>query len=230
MKKLGLIGGLGPASTIEYYEKIVYIFKNSREDEYYPRILINSLNMEEFIRQLDFEQYDMIEEILLKEIYNLKNAGAEIIAIASNTAHVVINKLNENSPLPIISIMDCVIDELVRNDYKNALLLGTSFTLTHDFYINKLEENGINTLIPNSNDIQKIQEIIYPNLENGVILPYTKEELIKIINKISNENKIDCIVFACCELNLLISNEDINIPIVDSTNSHIKKIVKEISL
>ena len=101
--------------------------------------------------------------------------------------------------------------------------------MTHDFYIKKLEENGLKCIIPNSEDIQKIHEIIYPNLENGIILPYKKEDYIKIINKIIENNDIDCLLLAFCELNLLINEEDIKIPIIDSENVHIKRILKEIS-
>ena len=217
MKTLGLIGGLGPASTVNYYEKIVYTFKNTREDEYYPHILISSLNMEKFIRQLDFEDYNQVENILLEEIESLEKAGADIIAIASNTN------------IPIISIIDCVIDEIIKNDYKKVLLTGTSFTMTHDFYIKKLEEMGLECIVPNSEDIQKIHEIIYPNLENGIVLPYKREDYIKIINKIVENNDIDCLLLACCELNLLIDGDDMKIPIMDSEDIHIKRILKEIS-
>lgn len=229
MKTLGLIGGLGPASTVNYYEKIVYTFKNTREDEYYPHILISSLNMEKFIRQLDFEDYNQVENILLEEIESLEKAGADIIAIASNTAHVVIDNLKKDSNIPIISIIDCVIDEIIKNDYKKVLLTGTSFTMTHDFYIKKLEERGLECIVPNSEDIQKIHEIIYPNLENGIVLPYKREDYIKIINKIVENNDIDCLLLACCELNLLIDEDDIKIPIMDSEDIHIKRILKEIS-
>ncbi|OWT32475.1 hypothetical protein BGI41_07470 [Methanobrevibacter sp. 87.7] len=229
MKTLGLIGGIGPASTVKYYENIVYTFKNTREDEYYPHILISSLNMEEFIRQLDFEDYNQVEKILLKEINNLENAGADIIAIASNTAHVVIDELKQDSNIPIISIINCIINEIIKKDYKKVLITGTSFIMTHDFYIKKLEENGIRCIIPNSNDIQKIHEIIYPNLENGIVLPYKKEDYINIINKITENEDIDCLLLACNELNLLINDDDINIPIIDSSKIHIKRILKEIT-
>jgi aspartate racemase len=229
MKTLGIIGGIGPLSTIEYYKHIIEKFKDSRVDDYYPHILIESLNMAEVMEQLDFENYDKVKEILLKSIRNLEAAGADIIAIASSSCHILIDDIRLKSNLPIISIVDCVYDKLVENEYRRVLLIGNSFTLTHNIYQKKFSKYPIKTIVPDSMDIQRIQEAIYPNLENGIIIPYKKEEINNIIqNIIANEKDIDCLVIGSCELNMLIKDEDTAIPIVDSTKVHIDRIVKEI--
>lgn len=229
MKTLGIIGGIGPLSTIEYYKQIIEKFKDSRVDDYYPHILIESLNMAEVMEQLDFENYDKVKEILLKSIRNLEAAGADIIVIASSSCHILIDDICLKSNLPIISIVDCVYDKLVENEYRRVLLIGNSFTLTHNIYQKKFSKYPIKTIVPDSMDIQRIQEAIYPNLENGIIIPYKKEEINNIIqNIIDNEEDIDCLVIGSCELNMLIKDEDIAIPIVDGTKVHIDRIVKEI--
>lgn len=229
MKTLGIIGGIGPISTIKYYKQIIEEFKNSRFDEYYPHILIESLNMEEVIEQIDYENFTQVEKILLKSIRNLESAGAEIIVIASSTCHIVIDDLIKKSPLPIINILDCVYDKVVRNNYRKVLLIGNSFTLTHNIYQERLGRYKIKSIIPDSMDIQEIQEIIYPNLENGIILPDKKEKILKIIKKtIKEERDIDCLIITSTELSLIIDEEEIPIPVIDSANVHINKIVNEI--
>ncbi len=226
-KKVGIIGGLGYTSTLEYYRNIIEESLLYTKSDEYPELVITSLNMTEIMTMLENESYEQLTLCLCKNIQDLENAGADFAVIASNTPHIVFDKLSQISPLPLISIVDVTAEAILRCGYKNVLLTGTKFTMKNQFYKKALESHGIKCTVPNDIDIEKIQDIIFPELENGIINQEKKQDFITLCEKyISDE--VQAVVLGCTELPLLIQNTDLNFPIINTMKLHIEAIVHKI--
>ena len=180
MKKIGLVGGIGPASTVEYYLGIIKKCRIEQRGNVYPEIVIDSVNMLSHDKVLAENDYDKLAHYLLRSLSNLKAAGAELAAITANTEHIVWNMVHSKFPLPVISIVEATIREIKRKGFKNVLVFGTMFTLKSRLYENALNNQGITAIIPSGNDRSTIDSLIYPNLENGIIIPADKQEELEL--------------------------------------------------
>jgi len=225
-KVVGIIGGLGPASTIDYYKEIIREYKKHSND--YPEIIIYSLNMVEIMDYLALSDYDSLIKKIAEAINQMKKAGADFVAISSNTPHVVFNEIRKSSNLPLISIIESNVNETRKNGFTKVLLIGTSFTMKADFYRNGFANANIGCVVPNDYEKEAIHNIIFPNLENGIVIPEDKEKLIKIIEKINCREKIDAVILACTELPLMIQKDNLKIPTVNTTKVHINEIVNKL--
>ena len=153
MKKIGLVGGIGPASTVEYYLGLIQKSLNEQNNSIYPEIVIDSVNMLKHDVALENSDYSVLGEYLLSSLSNLKAAGAEIAAITANTEHIVWDRICNNFPLPVISIVEETIKELKRLRFKKALIFGTESTLRSGLYEKALTANGIKAVIPSNAEI-----------------------------------------------------------------------------
>lgn len=226
-KKVGIIGGLGYASTLEYYRGIVeesVRYTNSNE---YPELVITSLNMTEIVALIEKQSFEQLTQRLCKAVQELKNAGADFAVIASNTPHVVFDRLSEISVLPLISIVNVAVDAVLRCGYKNILLTGTAFTMKNGFYKNRLENHGIKCSVPNELDIEVINNIIFPDLENGIITQEHKQKFTALCEKYVAAG-VQAVILGCTELPLLIQDGDISVPIINTMKLHVDAVVREI--
>ena len=226
MKKIGLVGGIGPASTVEYYLGIIKKCRIEQRGNVYPEIVIDSVNMLQHDKALAENDYDKLAQYLLRSLSNLKAAGAELAAITANTEHIVWNMVHSKFPLPVISIVEATIREIKRKGFKNVLVFGTMFTLKSRLYENALNNQGITAIIPFGNDISTIDSLIYPNMENGIIIPADKQKLIKMAEKYISEKNADSILLGCTELPLAITYCDVSVPILNTTEIHINEIYR----
>ena len=226
MKKIGLVGGIGPASTIEYYLGIIQKSLNEQNNSVYPEIVIDSVNMLKHDVALENGDYSVLGEYLLSSLTNLKAAGAEIAAITANTEHIVWDRICNNFPLPVISIVEETVKELKRLRFKKALIFGTESTLRSGLYEKALTANGIKAVIPSNAEISLLGKLIYPNLENGIVIPSDKEKMIALANKYIEKENVDALILACTELPLAIKPGDVNVPIVNTLQVHINAICK----
>ena len=226
MKKIGIIGGIGPASTVEYYKGIIDGYKKINDGNY-PRLFINSINMTEMLDCLADNNYDKLINLLSNEINKLEIVGADYIAIACNIAHCVIDELIKKSTVPIISIVEETCKYAKNNNLKKVLLTGTKFTMEKDFYKKSFEKNNIECIVPDENERTIIQNIIFPNLENGMKFVEDKKAFMKICNKIIKKENIDGVVLGCTELPLLINQRDFGISVLDTMEIHIKSILEK---
>lgn len=225
---LGMIGGLGPASTVDYYKKIIEKYRNITGKDEYPPIIINSLNMTEILNHIELTEYEILAEKLLENIAQLEKSGATIGVISSNTPHIIFNQLKKESSIPLISIVTSTVEEAKDKGYKRLLLTGTIFTMNNDFYQKEFEKENIKCISPSGEDKQAIHEIIFPNLENGNVIEEDKSKFKKIVEKIIFEEDIDGIILGCTELPLMIKEGDLSKPILDTTEIHIDKILESI--
>ncbi len=171
--------------------------------------------------------YDKLAQYLLRSLSNLKAAGAELAAITANTEHIVWNMVHSKFPLPVISIVEATIREIKRKGFKNVLVFGTMFTLKSRLYENALNNQGITAIIPSGNDISTIDSLIYPNMENGIIIPADKQKLVKMAEKYISEKNADSILLGCTELPLAITYCDVSVPILNTTEIHINEIYRK---
>ena len=224
MKKIGLVGGIGPASTIEYYTGLIQKCQKELGENVYPEIVIDSVNMTVHDEAFRRKDYDKLCEYLLESLSNLKAAGAEIAAITANTEHIVWDMLLDKIPLPVISIVEAVVNTIKVGKFKRVLVFGTEFTLQSGLYEKALQKEEIISIIPTDEDIALIGKLIYPNLENGIVVEADKKQLIDLAEKYIREKKADAMLLGCTELPLAIKEGDISVPILNTTKIHIDEI------
>ncbi len=222
--KFGIIGGIGPASTIDYYNGIVTKYLD--ELATYPSLVIDSINMTEIVGCFSQSDYNGVCQLLVSAIENLKNAGACYAAIASNTPHIVFDQLKDQSPLPLISIVEETCKCVIENNYKSVLILGTGFTMKSGMYENALLKHNISAFVPSAEDIENLHNIIFPNLENGIVLPEDKKKMVAISEHYISKYNIDAVILGCTEIPLMIHENDLSVPTINTTKVHIEAIAR----
>ena len=223
MKKIGLMGGLGPASTIEYYTGLVDLAL-SQNNNAYPKIIIDSVDMAEHTKYFNECNYDKIAGLIIESLNVLKGGGAQIAAITANTEHIVWDIIKERLPLETISIVDAVIDECLVKEYKRVVVFATEWTLRSGMYSDKLLQAGIVPVVPCDEDITALGKLIYPNLENGIVIPEDKVKMTVLAEKYIVLGNADALLLGCTEIPLMIKDRDVSVPVIDSTKIHIKAI------
>ena len=218
-EKFGIVGGIGPASTLDYYSGLISRFRSRYEA--YPEIAIESIDMTRMLGSFQRADYDAVCEQIVGALISLKNAGAECAAIASNTPHILFDRIREKSPLPLISIVDAACDYIEAKGYRNVLVLGTGFTMRSGMYEAVLQRRGIRATAPGEADIDSLHAIIFPNLEDGIVIPEDKVKMIEISERYIAEEKIDAVILGCTEIPLMIGEGDLSVPIVNATEIHI---------
>lgn len=206
----------------------VLIDKTQREQgqTVYPEIVIDSVNMTLHDRALVEKDYDRLADYLIESIENLRAAGAEIAAITANTEHIIWDMVCQRFTLPVVSVVDATINEIKKNGYKRVLVFGTVFTLKSGLYDNALEKNEITAIIPTDNDAELIGNLIYPNLENGIVIPEDRQKLIDIAEQYIAKYNADAMLLGCTELPLAIKPGDVSVPVLNTTLIHIEEIYK----
>jgi aspartate racemase len=228
MKKLGIVGGLGPVSTMDYYSGIIQGVRARTGDGNYPKIVIDSVNMTELLSYLYRKDWDSLTSVLVGSINYLANAGAELAAIASNTPHIVFDRVQKQSVLPLISIVDATCTYAQSKGCQKVLIIGTAFTMRSGLYAEAFEKYGITAIVPSENEQSIIHGIIFPNLEDGIVVPEDKLKMLEIINGLLMEQQADAVALACTELPLMIKDGDIDALILNTTQIHIETIVHSI--
>lgn len=226
MKTIGIIGGMSYESSIHYYERINKQVNNLEGDLTCARLIIYNVNFEEIRKLMLNNKWDEIGEELAKIAKILENAGADYIAIATNTMHKLASYIEKQINIPLIHIADCVAEKCKNNKAYNVGLLGTRYTMVENFLKNKLEENDLIVSTPiESEYITEIDRIIFDELCKGEIKEESKQYFIDVINTMIKENGIEGIILGCTEIEMLVKENDISIPIFDTTQAHIDSIV-----
>ncbi|MBN1407665.1 MAG: amino acid racemase [Calditrichaceae bacterium] len=226
MKKIGIIGGLGPESTLDYYKGIIDAFKADYEQTGYPEICIESVDLKTFVGYANNDEWDKVIRILAEKSERLKNIGCEFGVIASNTPHRVFNKIAKKTTLPLISIVETTCYYASILGLKKLCLLGTRFTMSSDFYQKVFEKKGIELVVPDKDEQDYIQEKLFSEIEFGIIRAETRHGLLKIYERILQDDQVEGLVLGCTELPLIIKPEHIEGAYIDPVAIHIEKIVE----
>jgi len=227
MKTIGIIGGIGPESTIDYYRKIIAAYCEYDVNSNFPKIIINSINMSEMLKLLGADRFDEIADNLVVEFGKLAAAGADFGLLASNTPHIIFDRVRKSSPLPLISIVEATCDKVKEIDLQRVALFGTKFTMNGGFYDQVFSQHNIQVFIPNDIDQNFIHEKYLEELVKGNIQADTKSELLAIASKMKREHDIQGLILGGTELSLILQNGDApGIHIIDTTDAHVESILE----
>ena len=228
MKTLGIIGGVGPESTIDYYKNIIALYRERKPDGHYPQFVINSIDLQKGIDFLEANDLAGMTDFLLSEIAKLPRAGAEFGIIAANTPHIVFDEVRARSPIPFISIVEASCDYAKSRNFKRLALFGTRYTMQADFYQKVFRRGGIELVVPEPKDQDYIHEKYFAELVPGVFLPETRQNLLAIVDRMKANNAIDGVLLAGTELALILRDESHNgIALLDTGKIHCQAAVNE---
>ena len=219
LKTIGLIGGMSWESTATYYKIINETVKEKLGGLHSAKCILYSVDFQEIEECQANGNWEKSGEILGEAAYNLEKAGADFIVICTNTMHKVVNQIKEKISIPILHIAEMTAEKILEKGLKNIALLGTKYTMEQDFYKSKLIEKGINVIIPDKNDIEIINEVIYDELCLGTINSDSKKKFLEIVDKLRNKGA-EGIILGCTEIGLLIKNEDTDVPLFDTAIIH----------
>lgn len=230
MKIAGIIGGIGPGSTIEYYRLAVALYRERTRDGSYPPLLINSIDL---TRMLDLIARNQLKEVtgyLGAEVERLARAGADFAALASNTPHVVFEALRLASPIPLLSIVEATRDAAKAQGLARLGLFGTRFTMQGRFYPDVLAAAGISVVLPSLEEQVYIHEKYLSELVNGVFLPETRSRLFAIAKRMKSDDGIDGLILGGTELPLILREapQGMRVCFLDTASIHVERIVTEL--
>lgn len=223
MKTIGLIGGTGWVSSVEYYRLINEGINKRLGDLEFARCILYSLNFGDIVRLQKGDKenvYQLLEETALK----LTNAGSEALVLCANTMHQFYNRLKENIDVPIIHIAKATAAEIKKKEFSKVGLLGTLQTMEGDFYSSVLEEDGIETVIPDKASRDYINSIIFSELFQLEFKPETRKMFLDIMDGLKQKGA-EGIILGCTEIPLLIKQEHTNLFLFDTLKIHANAIV-----
>ncbi len=224
---MGLIGGMSWESSLEYYRIINEAVKEKLGGHHSADCLMYSLDFGP-VKDLQFKgNWDKLSDMMIEAGLRLKNGGAEQITICTNTMHMMADAVEQATALPVIHIADTAAEAIKTKNISKVLLLGTRFTMEEDFYKGRLaKKHGIEVLIPDPDDVDIVNDIIYNELVLGSILEESKKEYIRIIEKMVSRGSRG-VILGCTEIPLLIKQEDCSVPVFDTTTIHAIKTVEK---
>jgi len=226
MKTIGIIGGLGPESTVDYYKEIIAAFNAKYVEMAYPEIIIYSANLNELMKFVETKNWSRLSEWLLKKISSIHRAGAEFAVIASNTPHIVFDEIKSKSPISLLSIIEETCNKAQEMDLKNIGLMGTKLTMEADFYKKPFISKGISVVVPSEEEQQLIHHKLFSEIELGIFKDSTREELLAIAKRMVDEEGIDALILGCTELPLILTESKYGIPFLNTTAIHCESIIK----
>ena len=226
MKTIGIIGGLGPESTVYYYKEIIAAFNAKYVEMAYPEIIIYSANLNELMKFVETKNWSRLSEWLLKKISSIHRAGAEFAVIASNTPHIVFDEIKSKSPISLLSIIEETCNKAQEMDLKNIGLMGTKLTMEADFYKKPFISKGISVAVPSEEEQQLIHHKLFSEIELGIFKDSTREELLAIAKRMVDEERIDSLILGCTELPLILTKSKYGIPFLNTSAIHCESIIK----
>lgn len=228
LKKIGLLGGLSPESTVEYYRIINSEVRKVLGGCSSAELIIESFNFREIETMQFQDKWYELGEKLSDAAKNLENCGAEYIVICTNLMHKVAPQVQENISVPLIHMVDSVAKEIKKQKITKVGLLGTIFTMEEDFYSAKLlNDYDIETIIPDKEDRLEISRVIYEELCCGIIKEESKQKYLEVIDKMKSKGA-QGVILGCTEIPLMVKSEDMDIPLFNTTKIHAMSVVEKI--
>jgi aspartate racemase len=219
MKKIGLIGGITPESTILYYRILNELNSGFLGETHSAEVIINSFDFGKISQLQKESSWDLLDEMMANAGKSLENAGANCIIICANTMHLCIDAVRKKVTIPVIHIAEATAKSILKKQLKKVALLGTKYTMEKDFFIDILASFGIETMIPNLEERDLIHRVIYDELSRGYLNPVSKEKYLEIINRLVKSGA-EGVILGCTEIPLLIQQQDVSVPVFDTTEIH----------
>lgn len=219
MKTIGLIGGMSWESTVTYYKIVNETVKKELGGLHSAKVLLYSVDFSEIEKCQADGDWDKSAAILSAAAKNLENAGADFIVICTNTMHKVVPQIQNSITIPVIHIAEATADELKYHNITKVALLGTKYTMTQDFYKDKLMNAGITVLIPDEEEIELVNDVIYNELCLGIISEASKDKYLSIIQGLAKQGA-QGVILGCTEIGLLIHQKDVELPVFDTAQIH----------
>jgi aspartate racemase len=228
MKTLGIIGGLGPESTLDYYQRIIALYRERTGDGHYPEFVVVSIDLRKGLDFMDANNLSGMADYLLEGIGKLARAGADFGIISANTPHIVFDEVASGSPIPLISIVEATRAAAKVKNLKRLALFGTRYTMQSNFYPKVFSREGIELLLPHQHDQDYIHDKYFSELVPGEFLTETRVGLLAIIDRMKAKSAIDGVILAGTELPLILSDAEHNgIPFLDTTKIHCEAAVAQ---
>jgi len=223
-----MIGGVGPESTVDYYQRMIQLYRQKVSDDSYPEIIINSIDMTAMLKMIADKDFDGLIDLLTNGVNSLYQAGADFGFISSNTPHIVFEQVQKQSSIPLISIVEATRKSAETLNLKKIGLLGTLFTMQSSFYQAEFDQSGILLVTPSEKEQQYIHQKLMTEIEQGVFLDSTREDLLKIVKRMLVEDSIDGVILGCTELPLILTKDEFGIPFLNTTKIHVESIIDEL--
>ncbi len=226
MKTIGLIGGMSWESSLEYYRILNETVKEKLGGMHSAKSLMYSVDFED-VEKLQYKgDWEKLTELMVEAARNLEAGGADLVIICTNTMHKMAEEVQAGVKIPLLHIADASAEKIMERGIKTVGLLGTKFTMEEDFYKGKLiEEFGIDVVIPSEEERQVVHDVIYNELCLGKVTPASKEKFKKIIQNLVSKGA-EGVILGCTEIPLLIKQQDVEIPLFDTTEIHAKAAVE----
>ena len=226
MKTLGIIGGLGPESTLDYYQRIIALYRERTGYRHYPEFVIVSVDLRKGLDFMDANDLSGMGNFLLQGVNKLAQAGAEFGIISANTPHIVFDEVAPNSPIPLISIVEATCASAKMQNLKRLALFGTRYTMQASFYPKVFAREGIELLVPDLHDQGYIHDKYMNELVPGKFLSETRAGFLAIVDRMKTTSDIDGVILAGTELPLILRDPIHNgIPFLDTTKIHVEAAV-----
>lgn len=223
MKKIGLIGGMSWESTMLYYRSINTIVKNTLGGHHSAKMMIESVNFHDIKEMQSQGDWDAAAVELTKCAKNLERSEADFILICTNTMHKVAPQISASVNIPVIHLADATAAKVVAAGHKTVGFLGTKFSMEDDFYTGRLQDQyGLNVLVPQANDRDKVHNIIFDELCLGQVREESRAQYLRIMNDLQ-QSGAECIILGCTEIILLVNQSHTHIPVFDTTEIHAQK-------
>jgi len=225
MKKVGILGGLSPESTVKYYEWLNEGVQKRLGGHHSARILLASVDFGEFVDLKDKGDWTTQGDILASEAKALERAGADFIILATNTMHKLAPQIEAALTIPFLHLADATAARILATPYRKIGLLGTRYTMEMDFYKSRLEAKGIVPIVPEEADRNLVNDIIYNELCHGKIIPASREAYRRIIKTLVAQGA-EGVIMGCTEITTLIDQTDSTVPLFDTTRIHVEEALK----
>jgi aspartate racemase len=228
MKTLGLIGGTGPESTIDYYRQLIAGYR-ARMDGASPSIIINSVDLKLLLAWMAASELSKVADYLSHEIETLEKAGADFAALTANTAHIVFDQLRERTSLPLVSIVEAACQKVQALGMKSVGLIGTRYTMEASFYVEVFSRSLITLVTPNQTEQAYIHDKYLNELLKDSFLPTTGSGILSIVDSLRERDGVEAVILAGTELPLLLRDESHNgIPLLDTTRIHVDALLDQL--
>jgi aspartate racemase len=226
MKKLGIIGGIAPESTIEYYRQVISLYRERTGHGSYPSIVINSIDLKRLLETVGAGRLSELADYLVTELGCLAAAGADVALLASNTPHIVFDEVRSRSPIPLLSIVEATAAVARELGFRRVGLLGTRFTMQARFYPSVFAEQGVAVVSPAPDEQEYVHSRYVGELVNGVFRDETRQGVLAVIDRMKHRDGIEAMILGGTELPLLFREGPVPaLPLLDTTRIHVERAV-----